>query len=111
MHVHALVCVGRGLRGFSEAGWMCLCGEGWSQEKEGQTVQPQDKLPPKKVGHCTVHAHLGFVMEQQSKEGWGPPRTCVSRGVAASLGWVGAHATSLSQGISSVSGGVFMRVS
>ena len=63
--------------------------------------------PPKKVGHCTTHAHLRFVIEKL-KQGGAGRRTCVSRGVADTPG--GLHATPFSQGISSVSGGVFICV-
>lgn len=69
----------------SEAGWdvhasVCVCIKrkgvgvrGGLSRQEGQTLQPQDKLTPpnqKKVGHCTAHAHLRFVMEKQSKDWW-----------------------------------------
>lgn len=53
VHVHSLVYVLAEVS--SEAGWMhvyvcvlvCGGGGGWVSRQEGQTVQPQDKLPPK----------------------------------------------------------------
>lgn len=107
------VCWQRSLRS-SEAGWMrgcvcvCVCCEGGgSQDKRARQCCRGTNCPPKKVGHCTAHAHLCFVMEKPRQGGAGR-RTCVSRGEADSPG--GLHATPFSQGISSVSGGVFICV-
>lgn len=114
----------------SEAGWdvhasVCVCIKrkgvgvrGGLSRQEGQTLQPQDKLTPpnqKKVGHCTAHAHLRFVMEKQSKDWWregtGRQGRVGGGAVCVMLTLQGGFMQHQSpRGISSVSGGVLICV-
>lgn len=72
MHVHSLVYVLAEVS--SEAGWMhvyvCVLVGGVGLKTRGPDSAAAGQIAPQKVGHCTVHAHLCFVMEKQGVEGW-----------------------------------------
>lgn len=79
VHVHSLVYVLAEVS--SEAGWMhvyvCVLvwGGGWVSRQEGQTVQPQDKLPPKSRSLHSTHT-LVLCDGKARRGGVGGERLC-----------------------------------
>lgn len=68
MHVHALVCVlAEVLRGRMD---VCVCAfKGGGSRQEGQTVQPQDKLPPKKSVTAQHSARTLALCDRKARQG------------------------------------------
>lgn len=67
------MCVGRGLRGpLKQDGCICVCVfRGVGLKTRGPDSAAAGQIAPQKVGHCTAHAHLYFVMEQARQGGVG----------------------------------------